>query len=157
MKIRFANEHDYKDLALMKWEHCAEDDADYEEHNLDGVNKEDFIGEFVDFLNKQEGYKIFVADNDGVVVSAMFVYVIPKVPKPNGNASSIAYLTNVYTKKEYRSKGIGTQLLDAAKEYLIDIKSELIFVWPSDNSINWYKRNGFNEDNEIFECPLCAE
>lgn len=43
------------------------------------------------------------------------------------------------------------------KDYLKKIKCELMFVWPSDNSINWYKRNGFNEENEIFECPLCEE
>lgn len=157
MKIRFATEQDYRGLALMKWEHSAEDDVDYGEHNLDGVNQEVFIEEFITFLNEHKDYKIFVADEDGAVVSAMFVYVVPKVPKPNGNANSISYLTNVYTKKEYCGKGIGTQLLAYIKNYLKEIKCELMFVWPSDNSVNWYKRNSFIEDNEIFECLLCEE
>ena len=39
MKIRIANVTDYKELALMKWEHGAEDDIEYGEHNLDGVKK----------------------------------------------------------------------------------------------------------------------
>lgn len=157
MKIRFSEEKDYNELALMKLEHCGEDDLDYGEHNLDGVDKEKFISEFVDFIKEQKEYKIIVAEENQQVISAMFVYMIPKLPKPNGNAKYIAYLTNVYTKIEYRNKGIGTQLLDYIKDYLKKIKCELIFVWPSDNSINWYKRNGFNEENEIFECPLCEE
>ena len=157
MEIRLANEPDYKELALMKWEHGAEDDIDYGEHNLDGVNKDEFIEEFVAFLKAHKGYNIIVAEENGVVVSAMFVYLIPKLPKPNGNAKYIAYLTNVYTKKEYRNKGIGTQIMNYIKSILIEKKCELLFAWPSDNSIAWYQRNGFSEDNEIFECPLCEE
>lgn len=157
MRIRLAKEADYNELALMKWEHGAEDDIDYGEHNLDGVNKEAFIKEFVTFLRTHREYEMVVAEDNGIVVSAMFVYLIPKLPKPNGNAKFIAYLTNVYTKKEYRNKGIGTQLLNYIKSDLIKKKCELLFAWPSDNSIAWYQRNGFNEDNEIFEYPLCEE
>ena len=157
MKIRTANATDYEELALMKWEHGAEDDIDYGEHNLEGVNKDAFIGEFVTFLKEHKEYDIVVAEENGTVVSAMFVHLIPKLPKPNGNAKYIAYLTNVYTKKEYRNKGIGTQILNYIKNELVKKKCELLFAWPSDNSIAWYQCNGFNEHNEIFECPLCEE
>lgn len=157
MEIRLANEADYNELALMKWEHGVEDDIDYGEHNLDGVNKDEFVEEFFAFLKAHKEYDIIVAEKNGIVVSAMFVYLIPKLPKPNGNAKFIAYLTNVYTKKEYRNKGIGTQIMNYIKSILIEKKCELLFAWPSDNSIAWYQRNGFSEDNEIFECPLCEE
>ena len=157
MEIRLANEADYNELALMKWEHGVEDDIDYGEHNLDGVNKDEFVEEFFAFLKAHKEYEIIVAEVNGIVVSAMFVYLIPKLPKPNGNAKYIAYLTNVYTKKEYRNKGIGTQIMNQIKSILIEKKCELLFAWPSDNSIAWYQRNGFSEDNEIFECPLCEE
>ena len=98
MEIRLANEADYNELALMKWEHGAEDDIDYDEHNLDGVNKDEFVDEYVAFLKSHKEYEIIVAEVNGIVVSAMFVYLISKLPKPNGNAKYIAYLTNVYTK-----------------------------------------------------------
>lgn len=154
MKIRFADEGDYRELALMKWTHGAEDDFDYGEHNLEGADKEDFVNRFAEFLKADKDYKIFIAEENGKVISAMFVYMIPKLPSPNGNSRYIAYLTNVYTKKEYRNRKIGTELLNYIKEYLAKEKCELIFVWPSDNSISWYKRNGFNEENEIFEYPM---
>lgn len=54
MEIRLANEADYNELALMKWEHGAEDDIDYDEHNLDGVNKDEFVDEFVAFLKSHK-------------------------------------------------------------------------------------------------------
>lgn len=100
---------------------------------------------------------IFIAGDGAVVASAMFVYMIPKVPKPNGKARYIAYLTNVYTRKEYRNQRIGTELLTYIKEYLAQRKCELLFVWPSEKSMNWYERNGFCRENEIFECGLAQE
>lgn len=154
MKIRFAEEKDYPQLAKMKWLHCEEDDIDYQEHNLEGVNKENFIAEFAAFLYEHKEYKIFIADDNGVVTCAMFVYMIPKTPRPNGTAKYIAYLTNVFTRKEYRNQGVGTQLLNHIKKYLTDAACELIFAWPSDNSAKWYSRNGFCQENEVFECDL---
>lgn len=157
MEIRRAAERDYMQLAQMKWLHCQEDDIDYNEQNLVGVDKERFIQEFIDFLKEQKEYKIFVACEENVVASAMFVHMIPKVPKPNGNVKYIAYLTNVYTIKEYRNQQIGTKLLVYIKEYLAKEKCELIFAWPSDNSIEWYSKNGFCQENEIFECMIGEE
>ena len=69
-------------------------------------------------INEHKEYKIFVASDNDVVVSSMFVYVIPKTPKPNRKQKYISYLTNVYTLKEYRNKKIGTELLTYIKDYL---------------------------------------
>lgn len=124
MEIRMAEERDYFQLAEMKWLHCAEDDIDYHEKNLVGVEKNLFFAE---------------------------------VPKPNGNAKYIAYLTNVFTRKEYRNRKIGTKLLAYIKDYLAKEQCELMFAWPSDNSVDWYARNGFCGENEIFECILSVE
>ena len=157
MEIRMAKKGDFAQLAEMKWQHCAEDDEDYNESNLLDVDKAAFIKEFVDFLTKHTEYKIFVACDDDTVASAMFVYTIPKIPKPNGKSKNIAYLTNVYTKKEYRRKKVGTELLERIKAELTKENCELLFVWPSDKSINWYCRNGFYLENEIMQCDLLGE
>ena len=154
MEIRTANEQDYLQLAEMKWLHCEEDDADYNEKNLLGVDKEQFIAEFQKFLTDCKDYRIFVAADNEVVACAMFVYTIPKLPRPNSNAKYIAYLTNVYTRKEYRNQGIGTTILTHIKNSLAKEQCELIFVWPSEKSADWYSRNGFSQENEIFECEL---
>ncbi len=154
MELRIAQEKDYKQLAEMKWLHCQEDDADYHTTYLAGADRSKFIEEFVEFLNVHKEYQVFVACDNDVIISSMFVYVIPKTPKPNRKQKYISYLTNVYTLKEYRNKKMGTELLTYIKEYLAKEDCELIFVWPSQNSVNWYARNDFKQENEIFECSL---
>lgn len=157
MDFRCAKEQDYLQLAEMKWLHCEEDDIDYGENNLLGVEKAVFVEEFVQYLNESKEYIIFIASDKDIVASAMFVYLIPKIPKPNGKAKYIAYLTNVYTRKEYQNQKIGTDLLKYIKDDLIKRDCELIFAWPSENSMDWYARNGFSGENEIYECGLCEE
>lgn len=154
MELRMAQEKDYMQLAEMKWLHCEEDDADYGTSKLDGINKDKFIKDFIKFLNEHKEYKVFVASDNDIIISSMFVYLIPKTPKPNRKQKYISYLTNVYTIKKYRNKKIGTELLTYIKRYLAKKECELIFVWPSENSVDWYSRNEFKEENEIFECSL---
>lgn len=157
VNIRLAENKDYVQLAEMKWLHAIEDDIDYGEKNTNGVNKDIFISEFCSFLNKNNDYKIFVAEKDKIIVSAMFLYIVPKVPKPNGKAENIAYLTNVFTRKEYRNQKIGAMLLSHIKKYASDRKTELLFVWASEKSVLWYERNGFVKDKELMECCLMEE
>lgn len=157
MILRPARDEDYAQLAEMKWLHCEEDDADYGESNLTGADREAFIRSFVAFLQENRGYRIFVACDGERVASAMFVALIPKVPKPNRHSKYIAYLTSVYTRKEYRRRNIGTLLLGYIKEQLRLEACELLFVWPSERSVPWYERNGFLQENEIMECPLGQE
>ena len=154
MELRMAQEKDYMQLAEMKWLHCEEDDADYGTSKLAGVNKDKFLKEFIEFLNEHKEYKVFVASDNDVVISSMFVYIIPKTPKPNRKQKYISYLTNVYTLKEYRNKKIGTELLTYIKDCLAKEDCELIFAWPSVNSVNWYLRNDFIRQNEMFECSV---
>ena len=87
----------------------------------------------------------------------MFLGILPKLPKPNSNSKSIGYLTSVFTRKEYRNLGIGAELLVFIKNYGTRQKCELLFVWSSDKSISWYERNGFSNQNEIYECGLLGE
>lgn len=157
MNIRFVEENDYLQLAELKWLHMEEDDMDYNETNLAGVERKGFVSEYIAFLEKDSNYQIFVAEENGIVISEMYLCMIPKLPKPNRKSECIAYLTSVYTRKEYRNKKIGTKLLIFIKDYAIKQKCELLFVWPSDKSVSWYERNGFTKENEIYQCGLLGE
>lgn len=152
--IRLAEKKDFHQLAEMRWQHSAEDDITYGTTNVVGVDKRTFIDEYVSFLNNDPSYKIFVMEQEEVIISAMYVTFLRKIPKPKVNESYIAYLTNVHTLREYRNRGNGTALLSYIKNYLRNKGCELMIVWPSDNSINWYLRNGFNSENDVLECEL---
>ena len=157
MIYRKAQPGDYLQLAEMKWLHCQEDDADYGENNLAGADREAFLADFAAFLERNVTYSIYCACDGQRIASAMFAALIPKVPKPGRRAASIAYLTNVYTRKEYRNQGVGTALLGYIQDQLRAQDCELIFVWPSEKSVAWYRRNGFLQENEMMECPLGPE
>lgn len=154
MDIGFAKIEDYKQLAELKWMHMEDDDVDYGEDNLTGIERDGFMEDYVTFLKTNSYYKIFVAMEDGLVLGTMYLGVLPKLPNPKSEAKSIGYLTSVYTRKEYRNQGVGSRLLVHLKKYAAQEKCELLFVWPSDHSRKWYERNGFSNQNEIFECGL---
>lgn len=157
MNVRMANENDYMQLAELKWLHCKEDEFIYGEQSLKDCNKKEFMEEFVDFLKYDNSYKIFVIEDNGIILSSMFLHMIRKLPRPNGKTKFIGYITNVFTKEEYRNKGIGTKLLNHIKDYAINEKCELLFVFPSNKSIKWYEKNGFNKENDIFELIINEE
>lgn len=152
--IRLAEEKDFLQLANMRWEHKKEDDAIYGEDNIKGIESDEFIKEYINFLKTESVYKIFVMEKNKQIIATMFVTMIRKVPKPNKKESYIAYLTNVYTLKEYRNQGVGTEMLSYIKNYLKQNRCENIIVWPSDKAIDWYVRNEFKSENEILECEL---
>jgi ribosomal protein S18 acetylase RimI-like enzyme len=60
----------------------------------------------------------------------------------------IAYMTNVYTRPSHRSRGIGGQLVERAQEAAREADVELIIVWPSEESISFYERYGFDRPIE---------
>lgn len=152
--IRLAEEKDFLQLAEMKWEHSAEDDVTYGETNTVGVDKQQFIDAFVDFLKRDTTYTVYVTELDGIVISAMYVAVINKVPKPKVSNSHLAYITNVHTLSTYRNKGYGTQLLEYIKKDLQEKGCEMAIVWPSKKSARWYERNGFNPDHSMMQCDF---
>lgn len=157
MIIRLANNNDYNEIAELRWLHAEEDDYIYGEKHTKNIDKKSYIKEVVNFLNENNHYKIFVAEEDKKIISSMFIYIVPKIPTPNCNSKSIAYLTKVFTREEYRNKSIGTKVLNYIKEFLLKEKCELMIVWPSDNSIKWYEKNGFSKESEIMECILMDE
>ena len=89
------------------------------------------------------GWDIWIAEADGQIVSHVCIALIDKVPRPTRENSRIAYLTNVYTRPSYRGRAIGGKLLKQAQEAAPKAGVELMIVWPSDESIDFYKRHGF--------------
>jgi GNAT superfamily N-acetyltransferase len=93
-------------------------------------------------------WHIWVAESEGRIVSHAFVALVDKVPRPIRENARIAYLTNVYTRPEFRGRGIGAAVIRRAQEAAHEADVELMIVWPSDESAEFYKREGFVEPDE---------
>ena len=91
---------------------------------------------------------VWIAEIDGIVVSHAFVGTIEKIPRPVSEHRAIGYLTNVYTRPEYRDRGFGAGVLDAVTSWAVDADVELLMVWPSEASVAHYQRHGFADRGE---------
>jgi GNAT superfamily N-acetyltransferase len=93
-------------------------------------------------------WQIWVAEVDERLASHAFVALIDRVPRPIRENARIAYLTNVYTRPGFRGRGIGTAVLKRAQEAAREADVELMIVWPSDESVEFYEREGFEKPDE---------
>jgi len=150
MICRTAKKEDFPFLAEMRWDFRQESGAE-----IATVGKAEFIETCIDFLADQAHfYTYWVAEIDGEIVSHIFVNEVKLVPRPCRVSDSFAYLTNVYTKPDFRQRGIGAKLLNAVIEWSKTKDFEILLVYPSENSVNFYKRSGFQSDDEILKFVL---
>jgi ribosomal protein S18 acetylase RimI-like enzyme len=131
----------------MRWEFQTEsgDAAPKLSHSVFSKQCKTFL---IDGL--QSGlWSFWIAEIREEIVSHAFVQRISMVPNPNRIHDQWGYVTNCYTKPEYRSRGIGSALMRSLIQWARDIDLELLVVWPSHESIGYYKKLGFSEENEI--------
>lgn len=151
MIYRVATESDISMLSEMRWEHEYEEDGEFD------ISKEDFIKECNSFLAdglKSGSWEYWIAEENNIIVSNIYINRIRKVPKPQKLFSEIGYVTNVHTKVEFRNKGVGTELLKKVKQWAVNNKIELLFVWPSQRAVTFYERQEFSINNEIMELEM---
>ncbi len=68
-----------------------------------------------------------------------------------------AYVTNVYTKPEFRGNKIASKLMDCVVEWGKKKNFELMIVWPSSKAVNYYSKIGFDSNNDLMELVLRAD
>ncbi|PEB50693.1 GNAT family N-acetyltransferase [Bacillus pseudomycoides] len=151
MNIRLAEVKDIQQLIRMRWDFTIEYD---ESRKIEQTPFNDFEKKCQSFLENalnSDQWFIWVAEENGEIVSHIYITLIQKVPRPGRITHPFAYMTNVFTIKEYRNKGIGSKLLTTINEWTKENRYEFIIVWPSDDSINYYKKNGYIHCTEPME------
>lgn len=147
--IRLATLDDVDNLVQMRW------DFSEDEHINDIVSFEEFHKICSEFLIKAisggEWY-IWVAEIEKNIVSHMYLQLIHKVPRPGKSPDPyFGYVTNVYTRSDYRSRGIGTKIHTAMEQWSKEKNVEFLILWPSSESVQFYSRNGFFRCEEAME------
>ena len=152
IEYRRAHEGDLRELAEMRWDFRMEVSKRSAIHD-----RCTFVEACYQFLLQglvRGNWTYWVAIQDGQIRSCMFVQIIEKVPKPNKLEDRYGYVTNAYTQPKYRNKGIGKQLMRYVMAWAKEQDLEFLLVWPSEKSVRFYEREGFNTKVESMECPL---
>jgi GNAT superfamily N-acetyltransferase len=142
--VRRATVSDVSELAELRREFTYEDPPP-------GGSRPDFEEAFAASIQSgisDGSWVVWVAEAEGELVAHAFVAVVPKVPRPVESAASIGYLTNVYTRPGWRSRGVGGRILEAVTSWAQKAGLELLIVWPSDDSVAFYRRHGFGSDEQ---------
>jgi GNAT superfamily N-acetyltransferase len=151
MQIRLAEKKDIDQLIRMRWDFTLED---YEEGTFSEKDYPEFEKECRTFLKDALGgghWYIWIAEDQGKVLTHIYIERIQKVPRPGRITYPFAYMTNVYTVPGYRGKGIGSRLITAINEWIEENHYEFVIVWPSEEGIEFYRRNGYKHCSEPME------
>jgi GNAT superfamily N-acetyltransferase len=146
---RMAAEPDIGVLAQMRWDFRLEEAPATPRHDLVA-----FLAACSSFLRQglaEQRWTYWVAQQDALIVSHIFIQRIAKVPKPNRIDDALGYVTNVYTRPAYRGQGIGTQLMAHVLQWASEQDLESLIVWPSEMSVPFYQRAGFQASLDMME------
>jgi len=149
--VRIASEDDASALADLRWDFRAEGGE------LASVSRDEFRKAYAVFFCEgiHRGERAhFVAEVDGALVGQLVVQRVPMVPRPKRLTDEWGYVTDNYVRPEFRGRGIGTALVDAATAWSRQADLELLIVWPSDEAVEHYRRAGFRSENSIMELTL---
>ena len=112
--------------------------------------------QFESILNSDTQVMFVAEDNRKVIGFAHVVFAKAKAfscLKPQSNI----YLQDLVVTESYRNGGIGTKLLNAAKQYGIEKGADFFRtqVFPGNvDGLRFYERNGFTTKMITIECPL---
>jgi GNAT superfamily N-acetyltransferase len=89
---------------------------------------------------------VFVAEEDGKVVGLCWCTVVDRGVDKQGE------IAEFYVEEWFRGKGIGNALIAAAKQFFINEKVTVAFVWShrgNESAIELYKNAGFKEVDQL--------
>lgn len=112
-------------------------------------------------LDALESYtwRIWVAEDEGHIVGAIWLQLVERVPRPGESRGElpIGYLTNVFVEPGHRNEGLGSRMLAEVVTFARERGVEEMIVWPSERSHPFYGRAGFERLNDPLVLPLAAD
>lgn len=121
-----------------------------EEQAGGSVEDGDFDERFSEWFERESGQRItWLAEAAGQPVGMLNLLVFTRMPRPRSaadppRATQWGYIANVYVDQSHRDRGIGATLLAAAIEYADSHGFARLVLSPSERSVPFYERAGFN-------------
>ena len=146
---RQATIYDVSQLSELRWSFKTERLSPTEGHG-----KDHFLIECRKFIKQglETGrWCCWLAQIGNDIIANIFIQRIQKVPKPGKYLNEFGYMTNVYTKPEFRGQGVGAELVKRTQNWAKENDLEFLIVWPDTERLVWYQRLGFKRSVEAYE------
>lgn len=100
---------------------------------------------------RETNWHCWVAEQEGVLIGALWLQVIEKIPNPSAESESYAYITNFFVKEHKRGQGIGSAVLREALKWCEQQEVHGVILWPTEKSRSLYERHGFKVNPDLLE------
>lgn len=154
-RIREATGADVNELARLRWQMTDEEGDVREPLDRFRARFSDAFGRFA----ASGTWTVWVVqtDDDRRLVGCLWLKRIERVPRPNGDAVTMGYVTNVYVEPAWRMRGLGARLLATVRAWAEREGLSELFVWPSDEAVSLYRRAGYAPSREVHELELIPD
>lgn len=146
VEIRLAAKTDVATLARLRHELRSSSQQAVE-------NEQAFLARCESWMSARVGtggaWQCWVAEREAHAVGAVWAQLVEKIPNPTEEPETYVYLTSFYVREEYRSTGIGSQLLGTVLEWSRSKNAQMIILWPTEESKRFYLRHGFSFSNDL--------
>ncbi len=99
----------------------------------------------------------WIAGEEEQRVGLVLVRLVEKVPNPVVEPEALGYVSSLYVRPQWRGRGIGARLLQAAVGFCQDNGVESVVLWPSPRSVPLYERHGFRHQAEVMELLVAVQ
>ncbi|MFN2532255.1 MAG: N-acetyltransferase family protein [Pyrinomonadaceae bacterium] len=145
--IRFAIPNDAIALAALRLELRSHPGENVED-------EEPFLNRCVIWMEnalQQPHWRCWVAEENQVLVGALWLQVVEKIPNPTSEEESFAYITNFFVSESVRGQGVGSRILTNALKWCREQNVHAAVLWPTQRSRSLYERHGFSRPNDLLE------
>jgi len=156
VRVRRATPDDAGALAGLRWEHCFELGG-YPGSGDTALGREEFDAAFADFLRESIGsgrWSVWLAEDGDGPVGTLSVQRVAAVPTPWRTVRGWGYVTSVQVVPHVRGRGVGRLLMDTAVAWAREEGLEMLHLWPSPDSVAFYRAVGFSPAASAMEAWL---
>lgn len=147
MVIRKAGINDIDELIKIRIAYLKEDYGNISLEQIDQLKRQ--LKEY--YSNHIDSDMIaYISEENSEVISSVFLIVIEKPANPTFMSGKIGNILNVYTKPEYRKKGIGGQLLKSAINEARKMNLSYLELKSTKAGFKLYNELGFEEEHSDY-------
>jgi GNAT superfamily N-acetyltransferase len=147
MTIRKAGVNDIEQLITMRILYLQEDYKGLTSEQIFTL-KEQLPEYFCKHINND--MIAYVAEDDSKIISTVFLIINEKPGNPNFITGKTGTIMNVYTKPEFRKKGIAGKLLELVIQDAKGLNLSFLELKATQKGLTLYKKIGFIENHSKY-------